>query len=199
MFIHVRRISMISATYGMRVTFCISSIAIFISRAARIIDYCHDSYEGYTMSRQSFEIHRSAAAPLAQGNGGFLSLIFFLRGGSPLMFAGEPRSAHKRSCEKPRAAPRPGSEKWVCFGWCFWWRWIFSPPFLVAVDFWWWIFRALLNILKSGAPNDLKKSTAKIHHLSPRAVPAAHTDGRPNGTSSQPWRHRPQPRKARNE
>ena len=77
MFIHVRRISMISATYGMRVTFCISSIAIFISRAARIIDYCHDSYEGYTMSRQSFEIHRSAAAPLAQGNGGFLSLIFF--------------------------------------------------------------------------------------------------------------------------
>ena len=141
----------------------------------------------------------SAAATLAQGNGGFLSLIFFLRGGSPLMFAGEPRSAHKRSCEKPRVAPRPGSEKWVCFGWCFWSRWIFSPPFLVAVDFWWWIFPALLNILKSGAPNDLKKSTAKIHHLSPRAVPAAHTDGRPNGTSSQPWRHRPQPRKARNE
>ena len=80
MFIHVRTISMISATYGMRVTFCISSVAIFISRAARIIDYCHDSYEGYTMSRQSFEIHRSAAATLAQGNGGFLSLFFFNAG-----------------------------------------------------------------------------------------------------------------------
>ena len=65
MFIHVRRISMISATYGLRVTFCISSIAIFISRAARIIDYCHDSYEGYTMSRQSFEIHRASGGHVA--------------------------------------------------------------------------------------------------------------------------------------
>ena len=74
---------MISATYGMRVTFCISSVAIFLSRAAWIIDYCHDSYEGYTMSRQSFEIHRSAAATLAQGNGGFLSLFFFLTRGFP--------------------------------------------------------------------------------------------------------------------
>ena len=74
---------MISATYGMRVTFCISSITIFISRATRIIDYCHDSYEGYTMSRQSFEIHRSAAATLAQGNGGFLSLFFFFNAGVP--------------------------------------------------------------------------------------------------------------------
>ena len=93
------------------------------------------------------------------------------------MFAGEPRSAHKRSCEKPRAAPRPGNEKWVCFGWCFWWRWIFSPPFLVAVDFWWWIFRALLNILKSGAPNDLKnpprKSTTCRRGPSPRPTPMA--------------------------
>ena len=86
---------------------------------------------------------------------------------------------------------------------------VFWVVFLVAVDLFSTVFgrggflvvdfSRLLNILKSGAPNDLKKSTAKIHHLSPRAVPAAHTDGRPNGTSSQPWRHRPQPRKARNE
>ena len=130
---------MISATYGMRVTFCISSIAIFISRATRIIDYCHDSYEGYTMSRQSFEIHRSAAATLAQGNGGFLSLIFFYAGVSPLMFAGEPRSAHKRSCEKPQLRRDQEAKNGCVLGGVFggggfflhrfWSRWIFGGGF----------------------------------------------------------------------
>ena len=85
---------------------------------------------------------------------------------------------------------------------------VFWVVFLVAVDFFSTVFgRGGFLVVDFSRPSKYikiwsskrpKKSTAKIHHLSPRAVPAAHTDGRPNGTSSQPWRHRPQPRKARN-